>query len=199
MTVMAKSAAGFLLLFFAFGRFDTLIGFSRKAGILASFAGGGSFYGRINQYLSFVTSCFAAPDAAMNTVTYGYPSWQLTSRNILNTDYAGLVILMLCAVSIIINRRDKAARIAGAWAGFSALLLLIVGWGAPENGMILYTLYFSWSFMILLFRLVERLAVKTKYGSLTLLVSCTIVTVLGWINFCGIGKLLAFAIASYPV
>ena len=98
-----------------------------------------------------------------------------------------------------IHRKDKTVRIAGAWAGFSMLLLLIVGWGAPENGMILYTLYFGWAFMVLLFRLVEGLAVKTKLPFLTPLVSCTIVALLGWLNLCGIGKLLAFAITNYPV
>ena len=199
MTVMAKAAAGFLVLFFAFGRLDTLLGFTKKAGILASFAGGGSPGGRVNQYLSFITSCFAAPDAAADMANFGHPSWQLTGQNILNTDYAGLVILLLCAVSIIVNRRDKAVRIAGAWAGFSAVLLLAVGWGAPENGMILYTLYFGWAFLVLLFRLVERIAAKTRAGLLTPLVTCTILAVLGWLNCCGIGKLLAFAIENYPV
>ena len=199
LTAMLKSVAGFLTLFFAFGRLDTLLGFSKKAGILASFAGGGSLSGRINQYLSFVASCFTAPDAAADTAAYGYPSWQLTGRNILNMDLPGLILLLLCVVSVIINRRDKAVRIAGAWAGFSVLLLLVVGWGAPENGMILYTLYFGWAFLALLFRLVERIAVITRSGLLTPLVTCTIVAVLGWLNFCGIGKLLAFATANYPV
>ena len=196
---MIRAATGFLTMFFAFGRLDTLLGFSKKAGILASFAGGGSLTGRINQYLSFITSCFAAPDAAADTVTYGYPSWQLTGQNILNTDYVGLILLLLCALSFIIHRKERAVRIAGAWAGFSMLLLLIVGWGAPENGMILYTLYFGWAFLVLLFRLADGLAAKTKLPFLTPLVSCTIVALLGWLNLCGIGKLLAFAITNYPV
>jgi hypothetical protein len=114
-------------------------------------------------------------------------------------DYAGLAILLLCAVSLVLNRREKTVRIAGVWAGFSVLLLLIVGWGAPENGMILYTLYFGWAFLLLLFRLLERIEAKLKFSLLTPLVTCTIVALLGWINFCGIGKLLAFAISSYPV
>lgn len=196
---MIRAATGFLTMFFAFGRLDTLLGFTKKAGILASFAGGGSLTGRINQYLSFITSCFAAPDAAADTVTYGYPSWQLTGQNILNTDYVGLILLLLCALSVIIHRKERAVRIAGAWAGFSMLLLLIVGWGAPENGMILYTLYFGWAFLVLLFRLADGLAAKTKLPFLTPLVSCTIVALLGWLNLCGIGKLLAFAITNYPV
>jgi len=196
---MVKAAAGFLTIFFAFGRLDTLLGLSKKAGILASFAGGGSLAGRVNQYLSFITSCFAAPDAAADMVTYGHPSWQLTGQNILKTDLVGLILLLLCVVSFILHRKDRTVRIAGAWAGFSMLLLLIVGWGAPENGMILYTLYFGWAFLVLLFRLVEGLAAKTKLAFLTPLVSCTIVALLGWLNLCGIGKLLAFAITNYPV
>ena len=92
----------------------------------------------------------------------------------------------------------RAARIAGAWIGFSALLLLAVGWGAPENGMILYTLYFGWAFAVLLFRLLQRAAEKLKFGLLTPLVTCTIVVLLGWINFRGIGELLAFAFSCYP-
>ena len=198
LTAMMKAVLGFLTLFLAFGRLDTLMGFGKKAGILASFAGGGSITERANQFLSFITSCFAAPDAAVDTVTYGHASWQLTGRNIVNTDWAGAVILLLCLISLILNRRDKAVRIAGAWAGFSVLLLLVVGWGAPENGMILYTLYFGWSFLILLFRLVERAGAKLKTGLLTPLVTCTIVAVLGWLNFRGIGALLTFAFEHYP-
>lgn len=195
---MIRVGIGFLTMFFAFGRLDTLMGFSKKAGILASFAGGGSLSGRINQYLSFITSCFAAPEAAMDTVTYDHPSWQLTGQNILNTDYAGLIILLLCIVSIIVNRRDTAVRISGAWVGFSALLLLVVGWGAPENGMILYTLYFGWAFLVLLFRLIERIGIKLKFVLLTPLASCIIVVLLGWLNFRGIGELMNFAFTCYP-
>ena len=194
---MVRTGLGFLMMFFALGRLDTVMGFGKKAGILASFAGGGSLSERINQYLAFITSCFAAPDAA-KTVIQGHPSWQLTGQNMLHTDYAGLIILVICIISIVINRRDRAARIAGAWIGFSALLLLAVGWGAPENGMILYTLYFGWAFAVLLFRLLQRAAEKLKFGLLTPLVTCTIVVLLGWINFRGIGELLAFAFSCYP-
>lgn len=198
LTAMMKAVLGFLTLFLAFGRLDTLMGFGKKAGILASFAGGGSIAERANQFLSFITSCFAAPDAAVDTVTYGHASWQLTGRNIVHTDWVGAVILLLCLISVILNRRDKAVRIAGAWAGFSVLLLLAVGWGAPENGMILYTLYFGWAFLVLLFRLVERAGAKLKTGLLTPLVTCTIVALLSWLNFRGIGALLAFAFEHYP-
>lgn len=134
----------------------------------------------------------------MDTVTYDHPSWQLTGQNILNTDYAGLIILLLCIVSIIVNRRDTAVRISGAWVGFSALLLLVVGWGAPENGMILYALYFGWAFLVLLFRLIERIGIKLKFVLLTPLASCIIVVLLGWLNFRGIGELMNFAFTCYP-
>ena len=198
LTAMMRAVLGFLTLFLAFGRLDTLMGFGKKAGILASFAGGGSIAERANQFLSFITSCFAAPDAAVDTVTYGHASWQLTGRNIVQTDWAGLVILLLCLVSLILNRRDKAVKIAGAWAGFSVVLLLAVGWGAPENGMILYTLYFGWAFLVLLFRLVQWIGAKLKTGLLTPIVTCTIVALIGWLNFRGIGALLAFAFEHYP-
>lgn len=195
---MIRTGFGFLALFLGFGRLDTLMGFSKKAGILASFAGGGSLAQRINQYLSFITSCFAAPDAAMNAAAYGHPSWQLTGRNILKTDYAGLIILVLCAASFIVCRRDKMVRISAAWAAFSAVLLLVVGWGAPENGMILYTLYFGWAFLVLLFRLAEQIGQKLRFPLLTPVVTCTIVALLGWLNYRGISDLLHFATTCYP-
>ena len=198
LNAMVKAATGFLTLFLACGRLDTLMGFTKKAGILASFTGGRSMTERVNQYLSFVSSCFAAPDAAADTAAHGYPSWQLTGQNLLNTDCIGLILLLLCAVSVILNRREKAVRIAGAWAGLSVLLLLFIGWGAPENGMILYTLYFGWAFLVLLFRLTEWLAAKMRFRLLTPLMTCTIVALLGWLNFCGIRELLVFAVSNYP-
>ena len=69
----------------------------------------------------------------------------------------------------------------------AALLLLMVGF-------MLYLLFRPRT--LLLFRLADGLAAKTKLPFLTPLVSCTIVTVLGWINFRGIGKLIAFASPS---
>ena len=194
-----KAALGFLTLLLAFGRLDVLLDLPAKTAVLSSFAGGYSPAGRVNQYLAFVASCFAAPAAAADTVTCPHASWQLTALNVTRTNPAGLILLILCAVSLAVNRREKGIRIAGLWAGFSALLLCLVGWGSPENGMILYSLYFGWAFLLPLFRLAERTGEKLGLPLLTPAVSCTIVAVLGFLNIQGIRQLLDFAVSCYPL
>ena len=42
---------------------------------------------------------------------------------------------------------DFFSKICFAWVLFSVVLLAIVGYGASENGFILYSYYFSWAFI----------------------------------------------------
>ena len=53
---------------------------------------------------------------------------------------AGLVIFALALASLVLNRHSRAARMAGCWVLFSIVLLVGLGWGTQENGLILYAL-----------------------------------------------------------
>ena len=51
-------------------------------------------------------------------------------------------------------------QICFAWVIFSILLLGVMGWGAAEDGLILYTFYFAWAFICLMFKGIERMLSK---------------------------------------
>ena len=57
------------------------------------------------------------------------------------------------------------------WVMFSVVILLVVGWGSSENGMILYALYFSWAFLVLIYQLVLAIAKKFNMKAITFVLS----------------------------
>ena len=40
------------------------------------------------------------------------------------------------------------------------MILCIIGWGTMENGLVLYSLYFAWAFLILIYKLLKRVFEK---------------------------------------
>ena len=197
-SALERTVLTFVIVLLAFGRFDVVLDLVTRLGILLGFAGGGKSQGCFNQFTAFVSSCFAAPDAAAVTDASGYPTWQLTDRYITDISITGCILLALCIISVIINRKSAITRIAALWTMFSVVLLGIVGWGATENGMILYSLYFCWAYLVLLFQLVKWLSEKLSAKPLTVIASCAAMIVLGIINLNGMEKLLGFAFTEYP-
>ena len=197
-SAIEKSVLGFIVLLFSFGRLDVFLNFFERTNLLFVFTGGEGIAGRINQYSSFVSSCFIAPNATIDAENYEHISWQLSRDNISHINILGVVLVLLCIVSFIVNRDNILTKISAFWVCFSMLLLCIVGWGSPENGMILYSLYFVWAFLILLFQLIEWVSKKLNFKLFTPIVSCIIVVVLGLLNYQGIRDLLNFAFTYYP-
>ena len=197
--VIEKSLLGFLVILLAFGRLDVLLNFSSKTTQLSGFAGGESIVGRVKQYISFVSSCFIAPNAVIDTTTYNHISWQLSKNNITQINIVGIVIIVLCFVNFILNRKHVLTKISALWVGFSALLLCVVGWGSAENGMILYSLYFGWAFIVLLFQLMNWCSEKLRFKYLTPIICSIAIIIIAIFNYQGIKDLLSFAFTYYPV
>lgn len=198
-TAMEKSVLGFLLILLACGRLNVLISFSDKTTQLSNFAGGGSIAERIKQYLSFISSCFISPDAVVDKTTYDHVSWQLSTRVFTDISIIGIVILALCLISFIVNRKNTLAKISALWICFSVVLLCAVGWGSAENGMILYSLYFGWAFIVLLFQLLSWCSEKLRFKYLTPIIGGAAAVIIAVCNYQGIKDLLSFAFTYYPV
>ena len=135
----------------------------------------------------------------MNAFGDIFYSFQLSKSGMYHFSVPGGVLLGLCLASLTLNRKKISARLAGAWIGFSVLLLLVIGWGSPENGMVLYSLYFSWAFFVLLFLLMDWIAEKGKMKLLVPAVSCVAAAALIVCNYHGMADLLAFATRYYPM
>ena len=81
------------------------------------------------------------------------------------------------------------------WVIFSFVLLGIIGWGVPENGLILYTFYFGWSFICLTYKAIRSLLKRyNKLQNIPIIVS--IITMLVY-NFYGIYQIIEFGIKYY--
>ena len=198
-TAVEKGLLGFLVMLFAFGRLDILLNFSEKTTQLSGFAGGENIVGRSKQYLSFISSCFISPNAVVDKTTYDHISWQLSKGIITQINIIGIIIIALCLVSFIVNRKNMLTKISALWVCFSVILLCIVGWGSAENGMILYSLYFGWAFIVLLFQLVNWCSEKLRFKHLTPIICSVAIIIIAILNYQGIRDLLSFAFTYYPV
>ena len=193
-----KYGLEFTVLLLTFCRFDVIFNLLQKYLTLSQFTGRTiPFTDKIYQYTEFIKNCFISPRAGINTTLYDYISWQL--NQVTNISIIGVIILILVAISIIINKDKKISLLAAGWIAFSIIILVILGWGTKENGLILYSLYFGWPYFILLFQLIEKIEQKLKVNFL--LPSITIITsiILLTINIPAIIEMIKFAIKYYPI
>ena len=116
-----------LQIFTLIDRFDFLMNFSGKSL---------SFMSKFKQFLYFVQSIFIAPSGNI-VFSEGIPRYFLKEVNFICI--LGIIILSICFISFLLNRKKKIAIISFLWIIFSFLILCIFGWGTKENGLILYS------------------------------------------------------------
>lgn len=195
---MVKYGFEFVLLMLVFCRFDVIFDLMPKITSLNDFTGKAvAFSDKIYQYTEFIASCFIAPNAGVNTDAFSHISWQLNAAT--GIRFAGIFILVLVVISAVWNHDKKSSLLSAGWVGFSIIILVGLGWGTQENGLILYALYFGWAFFVLLFQLVEKIESKLKIKFLIPVITIAAVTVLLMINIPAIKEMLSFATTYYPV
>ena len=87
------------------------------------------------------------------------------------------------------------ALISGFWVLYSFVILCLVGFGTQENGLILYSLYFSWSFIVLLYLLFMKIVRKP----LVRFSVCVVVfALLLYVNVPRLYDIIDFGIMFYP-
>lgn len=193
-----NGAISFVIFLLAFSRLDIILNAALSLMDLNRFAGEAlSLWEKLCQYTAFVAGCLWAPAAQVTENTWGNISWQLVRSQSLN--WAGIGILLLCLMSVVLNRRDKMTRLAGAWVVFSTLVLLAAGWGTQENGLILYALYFGWAIPALLYRLAEWIGTKLSKPNLAGILSVVGGIALLAVNVGAMAELIAFAMDAYRV
>ena len=195
---MVRYGLEFVAVMLVFCRFDVIFNLVSRLSFLSSFTGKKlTFADKLYQYISFIANCFVAPDAGVNTTAVNHISWQLNPVTGLN--FVGAAILLLVIVSAILNREKRSSMLSAGWVAFSGVILLGVGWGTKENGLILYSLYFGWAFLVLLFQLVEKIEDKLNVQFLVPVFCIGCAVVLAVVNIPAIMELVNFAITYFPV
>lgn len=186
-------ACGYLALIFIFFRFHAILQIVQRTQMFLTFSGRGiPFVDRLKQYVAFPAACFLAPASHITESL----TWLL--RPVTAWNHTGIVLLALCAVSAIVNRRQLLCRIAAAWVVFSFILLCVIGWGTAENILVLYSLYFGWAFAVLLLALVKSAAQAVRIPALFPVVCLAVALLLLTKNAPDIARLIAFGAAYFP-
>lgn len=194
---MVKYGLEFVGVMLVFCRFDVIYNAVSQLSKLHQYNGNIlTFTDKLYQYTAFLSGCFAAPDAGERMNVDNLISWQL--RPVTSIHFLGIGILLLAVVSVIVNRKKRSSLVAAGWVVFSAVILLGMGWGTAENGLILYALYFGWALLVLLFQLVEKIADKLNVQFLVPVFSIGCAAALAVINIPAIMELVNFAITNYP-
>ncbi len=195
---MVKCGLGFVAVMLLFCRFDVFFNLASSITFIGSNTGASlSFAEQFFQYTAFIRNYFMAPAAGVDLTTVGHASWQLYP--ITNINLTGIVILVLVFISAILNREKKSSMIALGWVCFSVIMLCVLGWGTKENGLILYSLYFGWAFLVLLFQLIEKLESLLKLNFIVPLVCAIGVIVMLGVNCTAIRELFEFAVMHFPI
>ncbi len=189
-----KCFIAFMVVAILTGQFTTIVnGFSSIGTLLNKFSGEKlEFLDKLKQFLYFVQSIFIAPRG--RSLLYGgvIPLYHLYKVDFISV--IGIIILVLCAISFIKNRTNKLSFISFLWIIFSFIILCLFGWGTQENGLILYSLYFSWAYLVLIYQLIGNL-IKNK--ELKVIVIVSICVLLLCYNIPEFLRIVAFGVFYY--
>lgn len=181
----------FVALCFAFGRGAYLVGVIDQIRKMFTWAGGGiPLIQRLYQYSAFISSCLVYPDThIINETIQQVPP--------LGFDFAGIALFVLAVIGFVINRKQPFAQISFAWLCFSFIMLVVIGWGSKENGMVLYSLYFAWALISLIVGSITAIPKRWSPVRIALL-SLALIPLL-YFNARGFMAIMDFAITYYPM
>lgn len=185
----------FLIVTIISGRLPILLNAKNSINNLMRFAGTDiTFQNKIYQYTHFFVNTLFAPKSYVNFSYAKYPAYLMSNYS--GISILGLFIVVLTLIGFILNRKNKLAIISFLWIIYSFVILFIVGWGMAENGLILYSLYFSWAFIVLLFMLIKKVFENKSVIKYVTLFSIIIALLL--INIPAFIDIIKFGMTYYP-
>lgn len=187
-----KCLAVFLSVLTVGGQFPQIfLMFTNFNSLTSTFAKKMGFIDKFYQFINFVKGILIAPKGKIVEVL-NHPSYQLVE--VKNIMIIGVFILLIVIVSYILNRKNKFANFCILWVIFSAILLLFIGWGTSENGLILYSLYFAFAYLSLFYLFFRRVIKSDKIFGIFMILLCLMILT------CNIQELInifSFAIKNY--
>jgi len=187
-----KCFIAFLTTLIIGGQFpQLLIGGDRLGGLTGEFIGKVGWGDKLNQFTHFVKNIFISSNGQVKML-YDHPSYQLKYFETISI--LGIIILLLVILSFVLNRKEKLAKISFLWVLFSVFVLFIMGWGTFENGLILYSLYFAWAYIILIYLLLKKL-IKNRKIFISFIV--ILISVMLFFNLSELLNIIKFALKYY--
>jgi len=142
--IMYLFTVAFFIIFFT-GRLAMLLNVLNVSGRFISGSGNVLHVENIWHFFSFILSLFIIPN------------WHVAGRSIVMSPIAitiswnhfiSIIIVLLCVLGLILGRKERMIRITVIWILLSIFLVGILGLGCKINETVLYSLYFSWAFLI---------------------------------------------------
>lgn len=192
-TDFISTGLAFVACIIIFGQFPVILNILTGAGHVSNYISGVINFNNFCQYSNFITNCFVAPFKTITEERLGHISFQLAPAEALSI--LGCVIFVLVILGFILNRKDKFAKVCFSWVLFSIVLLVILGYGTRENGLILYSLYFNWAFVSLIFLLLKKLLQNKKKIFIT--ISIILIVLLVIFNINGLIDLIQFGLQNF--
>ena len=195
---MVLYGVDFCLLIIMAGRFHLIWNGFEILTHLMKFTGKSvGFKDRILQYINFAGGCFLAPESLAVQMEGGYNGWQLAE--VTSVNWFGIVILALALAGFFVTRKSIMSKAAFGWMLLSVAVLVIAGWGISENGLFLYSLYFGWPFLILIFNLIKAVGDKLKIKLFVPIASAALCVFMLVYNIPALIKIIEFAVREFPV
>lgn len=183
----------FIILLVLTGQATQVFTLSEKINKMTEYTGANlTLADKINQYTHFVENIFFAPHGKVTNNVFDVVSYQLSPIGTISI--IGIIIILLVIISFIVNHKDKMAKISFSWIIFSIIILVLVGWGTAENGLILYSLYFSWAYYVLYFMLLNKLKNRNIFKFLITISIIVMSIFMAYEMF----NILKYAIVYYP-
>lgn len=159
------------------------------------YAGGNvSALSKLLQYVNFAGACLLAPLSGVDLTTYRHISWQMLP--VTGWSIAGVLVILLALCGILVSRKERFTKLCAVWLGFSFLLLGLVGWGTIDNGLMLYSLYFGWAFVSMIFRLVCHVLRRARPVKVFVLLA--LILGVGIYNVYALRAVLVFGTQFFP-
>jgi len=149
---------------------------------------------KVYQFSHFGKNIILAPASMIFYDEDAWVFWQAIPTGI---SYIGLTIFFLSFFGALLSLRSVFARLCSLWVIFATFLLFVIGWGSVENGMILYSLYFGWAFIVLVFLFMEKIFANVKQVKYMLYAVVLMASI--YFNSKGIMEMIKFGLEYYPV
>lgn len=186
-----KCFLAFLAVLIISGQLPQFIVGTKISSLVQAWSGGVTFTDKLYQFTNFLKCTLFFPESyvTVDRIFYAYRAVEPTTINIM-----GIIVFTLVVLSFILNHKEKVARICILWVMFSVVILLGIGWGAVENGMFLYILYFFWAYLCLIYMLIKKICKNIKHTNITMISLIIIMAIYNIPNFV---KLISFAVEHY--